>query len=396
MNESLNGGAVSGDPQAGSSLPSGEQPAVPAAAGRPESAGDSGILAPAALVRGGIAFHGAAELEAAPMGGVFLRRMPRSVREQLGARGRFIAAESTGCELRFVTSSQTVDVTLALPVQGGTVAVYCGGMFHSEHRLQAGSVCTLRLHAPPRLKAADARRLSASGFAPAVWRVRFGRAEAVFCGLDAFGEQVRPPRPGETPELRLLAYGSSITHGGEGSRLAYIDQTARRLGVDLYNIGMSGSCLCEPELIDWIADRRDWDILFLELGVNMRDGMDDETFRSRVRYTLERISAAHPLRPIALTTIYPNFATLGEGFPEAAAKEFRFNEILREEARRVGHAKLLPIKGDTVLDDPGGLSCDLIHPADEGHIRMGENLARRLVPLLGAQAWQACGDSQSL
>ncbi len=343
---------------------------------------------PAVLIRDGVAFHGAAELEPAPAGGVYIRRIPASVRARLGARGRFIAAESTGCELRFVTSSQTVDVTLALPAQGGAVAVYCGGMFHSEHRLEAGRVAVLRLNAPPRLRTADAAKLSASGFAPNVWRVRFARGEAVYYGLNAFGEAVRPPEPGEVPAASLLAYGSSITHGGEQSRSAYIEQAARRLGLDLHNLGMSGSCLCEPELIDWIADRRDWGILFLELGVNMRDGMDGREFRGRVRYALERlIDGPHPDKPIFLTTIYPNFATLGSESPRAREQDLLFNEILREETRRMNHDGFLHLlEGYTILDDPGGLSCDLIHPSDDGHIRMGENLARQMRMILESES----------
>ncbi|MDO3412553.1 SGNH/GDSL hydrolase family protein [Saccharibacillus sp. CPCC 101409] len=352
-----------------------------AAAGGPVSA---------VTVKDGVAFHGAAELEAAPNGGVYIRRIPRSVRERLGARGRFIAAEATGCELRFVTSSQTVDATLSLPVHGGTVAVYKGGLFHSEHRLEAGEVRTLRLSEPQRLESADRGRLRASGFAPEVWRIRFGRSEAVYHGLDAFGAAVRPPEPGEVPKAALLAYGSSITHGGEMSRSAYIDRTARLLGCDLHNLGMSGSCLCEPELIDWIAARRDWDILFLEPGVNMRDGMDGDQFRSRVRYALERISSAHPGSPIFLTTIYPNFSTLTSASPRAGQQDRRFNQILREEAQRLEYPPLRLLEGDTILTEADGLSCDLIHPGDEGHVRMGENLARRMREDLGEDLGAGC------
>ncbi|CAM4191986.1 GDSL-type esterase/lipase family protein [Saccharibacillus endophyticus] len=339
---------------------------------------------PYALVRDGAAFHGAAELEPAPAGGLYIRRVPASVRARLGARGRLIAAESTGCELRFVTSSPNADVTLALPAQDGDVAVYRGGMFHSEHRLKAGHVAVLRLAAPPRLNGADPARLSASGFAPDVWRVRFARGEAVYYGLNAFGEAVRPPKPGEVPAATLLAYGSSITHGGEQSRSAYIGQAARRLGLDLHNLGMSGSCLCEREMIDEIAARSDWHILFLELGVNMRDGTDVGEFRSRVRYALERIVDRHPDKPIFLTTIYPNFAVLGGESPQAGEQDLRFNEILRQETRRMDRGALLHLfEGDRILDDPGGLSCDLVHPSDDGHSVMGANLANLMCGILG-------------
>ncbi|MEJ8305051.1 GDSL-type esterase/lipase family protein [Saccharibacillus sacchari] len=347
-----------------------------------ESAALSGVgVAPFMSDR--LAFHGAAELEPAPAGGVYIRRIPAAVRGRLNARGRVIAAESTGCELRFVTSSDTVDVTLGLPAQEGAVTVYRGGMFHSEHRLAAGSAAVLRLHAPPRLWHADGAKLSASGFAPDVWRVCFARGEAVFYGLDAFGEDVRPPRADEVPQARLLAYGSSITHGGEQSHSAYIAQTARRLGADLFNLGMSGSCLCERELIDWIARRGDWDILFLELGVNMRDRMDGGEFRAAIRYALDTLCEAHPGKPIFVTTIYPNFATLGGESPTASAKDGMFNEILREEARKRSDSfRLHLLEGDSILHEADGLSCDLVHPSDDGHIRMGEQLARQIAGTL--------------
>lgn len=41
------------------------------------------------------------------------------------------------------------------------------------------------------------------------------------------------------------------------------------------------------------------------------------------------------------------------------------------------------VEGPEILRGYGGLTCDLIHPADGGMIEMGENLARVLQPLVG-------------
>ena len=40
-------------------------------------------------------------------------------------------------------------------------------------------------------------------------------------------------------------------------------------------------------------------------------------------------------------------------------------------------------EGADILTDLGGFTPDLIHPADNGMINMGENLARKLRRLLG-------------
>lgn len=111
-----------------------------------------------------IAFHNVAELERAAGYGVHLRRVPRSVRGQLNERGRFIAGEAGGCELRFFTPAPNIRVTLTLPETDGSVTVYKGGLFHSRHELQAGTIRTLQLTEPPRLAMAERGLLMAAGF----------------------------------------------------------------------------------------------------------------------------------------------------------------------------------------------------------------------------------------
>lgn len=343
------------------------------------------------LVHENLGYHNVTELEAGGAhGGLCLRRYPAAVRHKLGDRGRFISEEATGSELRFVTEAGHVRVTVGAHEQECSVYVYKGGLFHSEHRIPAGVLRTLHLEEPAaRFAMVDRERLQrGSGFAPEIWRVGFGRSTGVFAGINTFGYEVRPPAREETPGLRWLAYGSSITHGLDDYHLSYAHQAARRLGADVMNAGLGGSCLCEPEVADWLAERRDWDMLTLELGVNMRDGISDESFRERVGYLLERVLGSHPDKPVFLITIYPNFATYaGNGVTE---KDRRFNEILREHAERLSHPRLHLIEGADVMDDMGGMSCDLIHPGPYGHIRMGERLADQMNEILKKEENAGC------
>lgn len=82
--------------------------------------------------------------------------------------------------------------------------------------------------------------------------------------------EIAPPRPEQSPARRLLSYGSSITHGGNAVHpsQSYAFQTAERLGLDLVNLGLSGSAQMEPELAGFIAGL-DWDIATLEMGINV-------------------------------------------------------------------------------------------------------------------------------
>lgn len=326
------------------------------------------------MIASGLQFHNVAALEEAPhFGGMHLCRFPQEVRHALGERGRFIAEESTGCEIRFVTAATNIRITLLLPEKDGEVAVYKGGVLHSTHRLQAGVARTLHLEEPARLNSIPREQLLSSGFAPEVWRIIFGRSIGILLHLNTFGHPVRAPKPEETPLLRWLAYGSSITHGLGSYPLSYVDQAARRLQADVSNKGMSGSCLCEKEMADFLAEQRNWDVMTLELGVNMRDRFTPEAFAERSAYVLKSVVERHPDKPVFVITVYPNFATNSE--LTSGDREQRYNETLREQVASLKHPHLYLLNGAAVMQDYSTLSCDMIHPGPYGHMLMGERLA---------------------
>ncbi len=211
-------------------------------------------------------------------------------------------------------------------------------------------------------------------FAPTVWRVVANGATVVYHDVDGVGAPIRPPIPVEKPGTRWLAYGSSITNATPG----YVEHAARHVGVDLYNKGLSGSCLCEPEVAAYLAEAEEWDVATLELGVNMRGGFSADQFESRARALIETIRSKAEARPMVLIDIFPNSDDyLIEPGPNTA-KNRGFRAALKRIHKEIADPTLQYVDGDRILTSFSGLSADLIHPSKDGHQLMGRNLAEVL------------------
>jgi lysophospholipase L1-like esterase len=345
----------------------------------------------------GVGLHNVMELEPAPGGGVFLRRFPRSVREAMSPLGRMVAQESAGCELRFVTDAASFRLTLgSLPsvlgpweLHNQDVFILRGGFVHSHHRIRPGQLNHINVlniagtDAFAGIQPATARRC---GFAPQVWRVLLGRYPAVFHELDTYGYDRRPPRGEEVPAITWLAYGSSITHGASPTvhLNAYLYHAARVAGVNVINQGLSGSCLCEPQVADYLAGREDWQVITLELGVNMRTSFTPDEFAQRATHLVEQLRQRRPDGRLVLITIYPNSASAGitaQPDGQNAQRELAFNDTLRQIVAQRRDPMISLVEGRDILTELD-TTVDLVHPSDYGHARMGEQLGQRLKSIL--------------
>lgn len=335
------------------------------------------------------------------MGGQYVRRYPSRIREILSPLGRMVSADSAGCEIRFVTDAESIRIDLAAQSIGLgpheihqlDVMIFRGSFIHSHWRLQPGRVNHLHLtdigggdHAA--FDALQAGIRNTAYFHQKVWRIFLGRYAAILHDVDTYGYPVRPPHEDEQPRLRMLCYGSSITNGASPSahHLSYIYQAARHLGIDVLNQGLSGSCRMEKEVADYLADRTDWDLIMLELGVNVRREYSKERFAERVRYLLDRLAETHPDKPVILITIFPNAHAPGIARTscDIQKRQAEFDEVLRTATAEAWHPRLHLFEGADLLTDPGGLTRDLIHPGDFGHTEMGYRLAaliRKHVPM---------------
>ena len=342
------------------------------------------------MIHDSLEFHNVEQLEAVPCGGWKLQRFPESLRCQLGAkghtRGRFFSHFASGCEIRLVTPEKFFAITLSAEEVDTTVFIERGDFFHSRHELKQGVKTRLFVETPAMFQQVDPGMLSEGRFSPELWRIRFHQdARIVYHGIDGFGSTIRPPHPEEKPHLRWLAYGSSITFGGNallpGS--TYIQHAARRLGADVLNKGIPGSCLCEPEMVDYLCGHAGWDFATLELGVNMVELFTPEEFEVRARTLIQTMQTQQPDRRIFVINIFPNRANFWiDDTDPAAVRTPIYNQIIRKIVSEINSPFVRIIEGEEVLSDLSGLTTDLVHPSDYGHLLMGENLAKLIRPML--------------
>lgn len=347
------------------------------------------MRAPLSLVHDQTAFHNVAALEETRGGGLRLQRFPEAIRNQFGfkahSRGRFFAERAAGCEIRFVTAGPFVRVRLMAVERDARVVVYRGDHAHSAHDLPAGRVTALFLEDPPFFAQVDPESLKGGRFAPSVWRLVFDQDAVVeYIGTEGLGHATRPPASDEVPAVRLLAYGSSITFGANVffPPNAYVLRAARLLGVDVFNKGLPGSCLCEPGTAEWLA-RLDWDAAFLELGVNMLESATVEEFAERAGHLVRTLHAADTQRQIFVTGVYPNRGLhLRDAAAPDAGKMAAFNEATRAIVGAISAASVRFLEPGKFLRYPAGLHTDLLHPDDDGHLTMASALADALKPHL--------------
>ncbi len=163
----------------------------------------------------------------------------------------------------------------------GIAIVNGGDYFKSLYKIPKGMNTTIHIGEECTL---DAYKTDESGcrFNRNVNRIVFAHD---FCGILVDIEpltEIRPPKKNEIPANKILAYGTSITHGACSQVFSntYISQLALRLGMDILDNGMGGSCFCEPEVANWIKDT-ECNLILLELSVNMIYGYTDEEYKER-------------------------------------------------------------------------------------------------------------------
>lgn len=329
----------------------------------------------------GLEFHNVEELEEKDgLNGVFLQRFPSELRKSLGvgenARGRYFSQISQGCEIRFVSAAPFIRLSLSAWETEGQVSVYLGDFFYSSYKIAQGTVTTLHLEYPQRLKAIDKNICSQGRFSSLVWRICFDKEACYsFNGIDSFDFEIRKPYESEKPKYKWLAYGSSLTTGSRLIRYknSYVERASRLLGFDVFNKGITGTCFLEPSIADYLSQLKDWDIASLELGINMILGFNALDFSRRVENLLIKFSRAE--KPVFVIGVLPfyNAYTMSENL---MTKSIEFNNIIKEKIKLIGSPYIHYYEPNEMLNDYTLLGCDLIHPSDDGHILMGDNLSK--------------------
>jgi lysophospholipase L1-like esterase len=312
--------------------------------------------------------------------GVGLHRIPESLRPGLNDSAKDVGMCPSQTEIRFVTDAPAPKLTLYSGGHHEYAFVYCGDFLLSEHCIEPNQSLTIFMEMPTGLRELDPKKFER--FPAHVWRVRLSGTRSVhFVELDTAGHEVRPPTPEEAPASRWVAYGSSITHGFSASRLAnpWTQLAATALRKDMLNLGFGGCCHAENAMADYLAERDDWDLCTLELGINLiSNPITDDEFRQRCAYMMDRVATAHPRAKVVVITPFLNRQHIvGKRAPKDLHSFDDFRDILRDEVFARKHlTNLYLMEGRDVLDRADGLSADLCHPSDFGQAVMADNFVR--------------------
>jgi hypothetical protein len=384
------------------------------------------------LVGGPVAVRGAAELERSP-GGLRIHRLPAAARAKLPDDFiRMCDLQPAGVRLVFRTAATRLEldvralrtVSVNRPPDGsdgplpdaGRYDLVVDGLVAGWGTADAYGIIRLD-HGTRRAEVAEAP------VATVVLDGLPGRAAEVQVWLPYAEVTTLVRLRADAPALpsaaaqgpRWVHHGSSISHGANADAPTgtWPVVAARRTGLDLVNLGLSGNAVLDPFTAQAIRDQPA-DLITLKLGINVvnHDCMRLRAFRPAVEGFLDLVRDGHPSTPLVVispilcpmvedcpgpTEIDPSspddamvFHTLGR--PEELAHDKLSLRVIRRVLREVVDRRRAA--GDTALTYLDGLELygeaeweslpmpDLLHPDDAGHRHIGERFAALLPGLL--------------
>jgi lysophospholipase L1-like esterase len=351
---------------------------------------------------------GALELERTDAG-VRPRRLPAWTRPQLPSEFcDMVVAQPSGVRLEFSTTATRLDLDVLTTWTrfADAPADQPAGAFdlvvdghHGERRpVPPGAVLVMDVEHGGHVRPGPPSTVRFGPLPPGPKDVEIWLPQA--CQVDLItlraDRPVTPPPRRDRP--RWLHHGSSISHccEAEGPLGTWPAVSARRLGLDLLNLGLAGNCMLDPFAARTIRDAPA-DLITLKLGINVVNGdtMRPRTFAPAVHGFLDTVRDGHPRTPILLISpiICPtaehtpgptpaswdgdvlSVRAIGTPAPDALSLT-TVREILRDVVDRRGDSRLRYLDGRDLFgpDDLADL-VDGLHPGAAGYQRMGERFA---------------------
>lgn len=272
--------------------------------------------------------RGAADCEATPRG-LRPHRLPRWVRAQFPDPQLLLAeGQPSGVRLTGVTSAQSIELVVhtarvgfrRAPRPRGTIELVIDGALHAGVTLVGGDLLEVDLETgeseftPGPSFTAQFTGLPPGNKTVELWLPHNESVEVVELRADA------PFAPAPAASAVWVHHGSSISHGSNATTpTATWPAVAARLGgVELRNLGLSGSALVDPFAARVIRDTSA-DLISVKLGINVvnLDAMRERAFIPAVHGFLDTIRDGHPTTPLLL--ISPIFCGIHEDAPGPGA-----------------------------------------------------------------------------
>lgn len=322
--------------------------------------------------------YNVSELERQCDGSYSMLRLPRSVEMGLSERGQMMNRNCCGNEIRFNLNSGKAKIKLKIDKMSDAIVKQSRALLYYGS-IAAGWTCCVKdiyeqetvieIERPDHIEWLE--KISAENkypFDPNLIRLVFDNLRVNVIDIEG---DIEPPRPDQTPGIRYLAYGSSITHGSLGllATNTYAAHTARLLNADLINLGFAGTARLEKSAADYIASGCGWDFATLEMGINILE-IDPEEYRKRITYFISTVAKANPEKKVFCIDVFYCDSDL---YKDGRAKRFR--EIMKETVYDLNVPNTVYINGLDIMGGSFGLSADFVHPNNSAIFKMGEALA---------------------
>ncbi|MFI5898299.1 GDSL-type esterase/lipase family protein [Actinoplanes sp. NPDC051513] len=370
--------------------------------------------------------RGAVELEPTALG-LMPHRLPAWARAQ-GNDPQLSMAESqpSGVRVVFRTRAAVIELVTAPtklvyrgapPRPQGVYDLYVDGVLAGQQSVTGGTTVTIDLATGvTEAEPGEPGRARFEGLSPTlktveIWLPFNEKTEVVELRTD---EPIEPAPAVDRP--RWLHHGSSISHGSNTASpsTTWPAIAATRAGLELTNLGLSGSALLDPFTARTMRDLPA-DMISVKIGINVvnADLMRLRAFGPAVHGFLDTLREGHPTTPLLVVSpiLCPiHEDTPGPGaFDPAALAEGRVSFVATgDPAERAAgkltltviRAELARVVAERAETDPhlsylDGLELygeadfaahplpDQLHPDAATHRLIGERFAQKAFPLLG-------------
>jgi len=206
--------------------------------------------------------------------------------------------------------------------------------------------------------------------------------EEIWIGLDEKATIKAPPP--YASDKKIVFYGTSITQGGCASRpgMMYTNILSRRIPLEFYNLGFSGSGKGEPEVAEVISQIQDVACLVLDYEGNC---VSTELFRQTLPEFIRIYRLAHPTVPILIPSrIRYGREEITPRLYNMRMERMEFEKEVVRKLRQKGDYNIYFFDGSDSLGGDDFFECtvDGSHPTDLGFLRMADAIEKVLATIV--------------